>query len=278
MRLSLALTAGLICALPAFAHDNAHDHARPEGVAILDYYVNHNPHRTDEQMARDAHRHPEATLAFFGIKPGMTVTEQLPGWYTEILAPMLKDQGKLIGVNVHPDNYPNDSAERRQRRMAFVETWGQGDMFGDTAEAKFLAGPDHQVADESVDMALLFRAFHGMVYSDVADEVLADYFRMLKPGGILGIVQHRDDETSPHAPTDRRGYMKQSYIVDLVTKAGFELLASSEVNANPKDVKTYERGVWTLPPVLTLGEENRDYYRSIGESDRMTLKFIKPVN
>ncbi|MGF1606048.1 MAG: class I SAM-dependent methyltransferase [Rhodothalassiaceae bacterium] len=273
MRFRLALAACLVSPLAAIAQD------RPADVPIIDYYVDHNRYRTDEQMARDVYRNPAETLAFFGVQPHMTVTEQLPGWYTEILAPMLAEQGRYIAVNIHPDNYPDDPPERRARRMAFADRFiTYSPMFGEDAQAAFLAGSSHQVEDASVDVALLFRAMHGMVYSDLTEAVLADYYRMLKPGGVLGIVQHRDDETSGYAATDRRGYLKQSDVIDMVTKAGFKLLATSEINANPKDPKTYERGVWTLPPMLTLGEENRATYEAIGESDRMTLKFIKPAN
>lgn len=271
MRFALALTA-LLIAMPAGA-----DHAT--GSSLIDYYVNQNDVRTEKQKARDQYRHPSETLAFFGVQPGMTVTEQLPGWYTEIVGPMLAKSGTYVGVNVHPDNYTNDDAERRARRLAWADNFVERrDYLGDTAKAAFLAGEDNGLADDSVDVALVIRAMHGMVGGGVADKVLADYFRILKPGGVLGIVQHRDDETSGLSTTGNRGYLKQSDVIDMVTKAGFVLLASSEINANPKDIKTYEGGVWTLPPVLRLGDTDRGYYQSIGESDRMTLKFIKPIS
>jgi len=269
------LTLGLAAACNAQTPDNA---AASDADAAIDAAVNDNVYRTPEQTARDRYRHPAETLKFFGLTPEMAVAEALPGWYTEILGDLLHDNGAYYAINLPPD--PNGDAERFQRSMQWRDSYIQskGDLFGDRAYARFLLSDVGFAPPESMDAVLAFRAFHGWVYAGKVDEVLAEVFTALKPGGILGIVQHREDEDSDNSPYSRRGYLKQSFVTDVVQMAGFELVEASEINANPADTKDYEIGVWALPPVLYGDdEEAKRERRAIGESDRMTLKFRKPV-
>ena len=269
------LALGLASACNAQAPDDA---AESEAAAAIDAAVNDNVYRTPEQMARDRDRHPAETLKFFGLTPDMAVAEALPGWYTEILGELLHDTGAYYAMRRPPD--ADGDPERFNRSMQWRDSYIQskGDLFGDRAYARFLLSDVGFAPPESMDAVLAFRAFHGWVYAGKVDEVLAEIHAALKPGGILGIVQHREDADSDNSPYSRRGYLKQSFVTDVVQMAGFELVESSEINANPKDTKDYEIGVWALPPRLYGDDEEakRDR-RAIGESDRMTLKFRKPA-
>ncbi|GER05771.1 methyltransferase [Iodidimonas muriae] len=269
MRLSHLFLA-LVMLLPA------HRLAAQDSDAI-DRAVTENPYRTADQKARDAYRHPAETLKFFGITADMTVAEPLPGWYTEILGDLLRDKGTYIALNTAPHLSQNAGSRARSHVWRDNYIASKGKLFGDKAFARFMLTEDGFAADDSVDAILAFRSMHGWVYSDVLEEVLAEFFRVMKPGGVLGVVQHRENEDSPNTPADRRGYLKQSFVIEAVTKAGFVLADQSEINANPKDTKDYEIGVWGLPPVLRAGsDEERRKNQAIGESDRMTLKFVKP--
>ncbi|WP_281300571.1 MULTISPECIES: methyltransferase domain-containing protein [unclassified Iodidimonas] len=271
MRLIPLMLSGLLLAatLPAVAQEQQ----------AIEKAVMENPYRTDEQKARDQDRHPIETLVFFGITPSMTVAEPLPGWYTEILGDLVRDEGTYIALNLPPHLY--DNADRRARTHAWRDGYiaSKGKLFGDKAFARFMLTEDNFAADNSVDAILAFRSLHGWVYSDVLDKALAEFYTVLKPGGVLGVVQHREDEDSPNTPADRRGYLKQSFVIEAIEAAGFVLEAQSEINANPKDTKDYDIGVWGLPPVLRVNsDEERRRNMAIGETDRMTLKFIKPKN
>jgi len=266
----------------ATAGDATSDTTGDDALAAIRAAVNDNPLRTPEQMARDKYRHPVETLRFFGIEPGMTVAEALPGWYTEILAHLLREEGRYIGFNLHPDNYadsPRYQEAVAQWRENFTEE--NAELFAgmeDRADARFVAGGEGTGIAEpgSVDAVIAMRAFHGWVGRDVADAVLADIHSALKPGGTFGVVQHREDESSENTPEDGRGYLKQSFVIETVENAGFELVGTGEINANPKDTKDYEPGVWALPPSLRVDDpELREKHLEIGESDRMTLKFVK---
>lgn len=242
--------------------------------AAIEAAVNDNPYRTEAQMARDQYRHPVETLSFFGLRPDMTVAEALPGWYTEILAQLVKDDGSYIAIHRPPEAGGNDERNAHEWRDTYIDDSGK---FGARAFARFQLQPAGFAAPNSVDAVLVIRALHGAVYDGVADEVLDEIYRVLKPGGVLGIVQHREDPDSDNTPYDRRGYLKERFVVGLVESAGFELAGRSEINANPDDTKDYEIGVWALPPRLYYGEEGRAKFLEIGESDRMTLKFVKPA-
>ncbi len=252
------------------------DHHAGAKVAI-EKAVNNNAFRTERDKERDQFRNPVDTLNFFGIKPSMTVAEVGPssGWYTRILAPLTAENGKYIGLNGVPA-----AGDRYERGMQWRESFIDYDsgLFGDNASARFLGNSVPFAAPNSVDAVLVIRGMHGRIARGGAKELLAEAFTALKPGGVLGIVQHRENEDVDTDPTKIiRGYVKQSFIIDMVEAAGFKLEASSEINANPKDTKNWERGVWSLQAGTPIAEKSKQN-QEIGESDRMTLKFVKPAN
>ncbi len=231
------------------------------------------PHRSAENRARDRYRHPAETLAFFGLEPGMTVVEMAPGggWYTEILAPALKGQGKLYAAIPDPEE-----SEYGERFMTFLSS--DADLYSEVQPVIF--GPPERTslgADGSADMVVTFRSTHGWINRGQAEDVYAAMFRVLKPGGVLGVVQHRADEGADPAVTAENGYVPEAYVIGLAEAAGFVLEEKSEINANAGDDHDHPEGVWTLPPSLRLGDEGRAEYEAIGESDRMTLRFRKPA-
>ncbi len=243
--------------------------------ALLSSIVN-NQHRSEANRVRDAYRHPEATLAFFGINPTMTVVEIWPGkgWYTEILAPLLKDEGHFIAAG-----FPlNAGPKWRQNMQAEYQAWlsTNPDQYSQVEVIEF--GPPSFWSlgeDESVDAALTFRNAHNWLKGGYQDNMFDAFYRVLKPGGILGITDHRSVPNTDLTTMNKTGYLNQDLVIVLAQKAGFVLEATSEINANPLDTKDHPKGVWSLPPTLRLGEKNKQYYLEIGESDRMTLKFIK---
>lgn len=259
----------LLGAMPAFAADT-----QAALHKILD-----GEQRSADNKARDQYRHPLETLSFFGIKPDMTVVEVFPGrgWYTEILAPLLNDQGSYYAAGTDPDS---SSRYARQTAKRFKEKMQSNKQVYGKVHITILAPPDKTAIAPpgSADMVLTFRNIHNWMNAGYADEVFAAMYKALKPGGILGVVEHRGNPNIPQDPKARSGYVNQVYAIRLVEKAGFKFVASSEVNANPDDSKDYPKGVWTLPPTLTLKNKDRDKYLSIGESDRFTLKFMKPEN
>lgn len=272
MRLALVLIAalGLLAGTSAgFAQETA---ISPELAAAID----DNPWRTAEQKARDRYRHPAETLAFFGVGPEMTVVEPLPGWYTEILGPLLREKGRYIAVNMQRAASAEEG-EGPDWPQAFLA--GKTTMLGENARAAYLLTDEGFAPEGSVDAILSIRAFHGWVYSGVVDRVLAEFYRSLRPGGVFGVVQHREFEESSNTPAERRGYLKESFVIEKAEAAGFRLAEKSEINANPADTKDYDIGVWALPPTL-YGEdvEAKRARVRIGESDRMTLKFVKPAD
>lgn len=230
-------------------------------------------HRAEENRARDRYRHPAETLAFFGLEPDMTVVEMAPsgGWYTEILAPVLKDEGKLFGAIPDPEQSPYG-----ERFITFLQS--NPEVYGEVEPVVF--APPEQTSlgpDGSADMVVTFRSTHGWINRGQAEAVYAAMFRVLKPGGVLGVVQHRADEGADPAVTAENGYVPEAYVIGLAEAAGFVLEEKSEINANPADDHDHPEGVWTLPPSLRLGDEGRAEYEAIGESDRMTLRFRKPA-
>lgn len=234
------------------------------------------PQRSAENRARDQYRHPLDTLLFFGINPKMTVVEVWPGagWYTEVLAPLLADQGKLIAVQVAPapgNEFVTGNLQAFSDKLAATpEIYGKVEVTALGNGALEIAPPG------SADMILTFRNLHNWMSLGFAPEAIAAMFRALKSGGTLGVVEHRGDPRKPQDPHAASGYVNEDFAVALFTAAGFELVARSEINANPKDTKDYEQGVWTLPPNYRLGNRDRAKYEAIGESDRFTLKFRKP--
>ena len=233
--------------------------------------------RSAEHKARDKYRHPLQTLEFFDVKDNMTVVEIWPGkgWYTEILAPYLKDKGKLYAAHFSGDAkqpYFKKGLENFVKKMH-----KQPKVFG-KVELTVLQPPEFlQIApDGSADRIVTFRNVHNWMKSDQAAAVFNAIYKALKPGGILGIVEHRNSASKPQDTRAESGYVSEDYVIALARNAGFEFLQKSEINANSKDTKNYPEGVWTLPPSLRLKDKDRKKYLAIGESDRMTIKFIKP--
>jgi predicted methyltransferase len=238
-------------------------------------------HRSPENIARNASRNPVETLVFFGLEEDMTVLEALPGglWYGEIIAPVVRERGAYIAAS-YDASLPDQPEYRARQTAAIQERFAaEVDVFGGARIAKLSAPESVDLGEPgSVDMVLTFRNMHGWVRGGAADQVLAAFYEVLKPGGTLGIVQHRaGPETNPD-PEAFIGYLDENRVIEMVEAAGFELEARSEINANPKDTADYPKGVWTLPPTLMLGDEDRDRYVAIGESDRMTLRFRKPAD
>lgn len=233
--------------------------------------------RSTEHKNRDKYRHPQQTLEFFGVKDTMTVVEIWPGegWYTEILAPYLKDHGKLYAAHFSADT---DQPYFKNNLDDFVKKLkSQPDIYG-KVELTVLQPPKFlQIAPEgSADRVLTFRNVHNWMKNDQAAAVFNAMYKALKPGGILGVVEHRNSGLKPQDAKAESGYVSEDYVIALARNAGFEFLGKSEINANSKDTKDYPEGVWTLPPALKLKDEDRKKYLAIGESDRMTIKFIKP--
>ena len=234
-----------------------------------------DPARKAENSARDKYRHPAQTLSFFGLTPGMTVIEMLPsgGWYSEILAPYLAAGGHYVAAVS-----PGKSTDQYQELIA-----SDAARYGKVQVTPFVEGQPNQLApDGTADMVLTFRNIHNLLGAagqpgdGNAPQAFADWFRVLKPGGVLGIVEHRLPETMDSAREKTTGYVKRSTVIRLAMAAGFQFAGASDINANPKDDHDHPKGVWTLPPTYDLGEQDKAKYAAIGESDRMTLKFVKP--
>ncbi|WP_246624925.1 class I SAM-dependent methyltransferase [Oceanobacter mangrovi] len=232
------------------------------------------------QQDRDDQRHPQQTLEFFDVSPDMTVVEIWPGggWYSRILAPYLKDHGQYYAAHFDPAGGPAYYARSLASfNQQFIANPAQ---YGNIKVTVFHPPELLEIAPAgSADRILTFRNIHNW-YMEGGDQTvaatLAGFFQTLKPGGILGVVEHRLPEDRPDSAQDSSGYMKQSYVIKMAKQAGFQLVASSEINANPKDSADYPAGVWTLPPSLRLGDTDKQKYLAIGESDRMTLKFRRP--
>lgn len=243
-----------------------------------------NPQRGAANLHRNQYRNPVETLSFFGLEPQMSVLELWPvrGWYTEILAPFLKDEGQLTVAHFRLDG-GNANDERSvfwARLSARLEQriLQQEAEFGAVARValdppKFIPA----LAPNQFDMVLSFRNAHIWDQRGHLLATMQNLYEVLKPGGVLGMVEHRAARVTDLTSYAVEGYTDETYLIEVAQHVGFELVASSEINANPKDTKDYTKGVYTLPPTLALGLENRDYYLTIGESDRMTLKFVKPT-
>ena len=246
--------------------------------AALKAAVNH-PVRSSANKARDVHRHPVETLSFFEVTPKSTVVEISPGsgWYTEILAPLLKAEGKYYAAH-QPADATSDYAKKS--RAAFVEKLAADPVYSAVTVTGFAPTAGYEVAPAgSADVVLTFRNLHNW-YMQKGDESLLNayksFYAALKPGGVLGVVEHRLPASKLNTDWTKSGYMPQSLAIKLAEEAGFVLEGTSEVNANPKDTADHPQGVWTLPPSLALKDQDKAKYLAIGESDRMTLKFRKP--
>jgi predicted methyltransferase len=234
------------------------------------------PWRAKENSARDKYRHPQETLKFFGLQAQQTVIEITPGggWYSEILAPLLKEHGHYVAALQTPssgDYYKKAADGLKQKFKADSERYGKAETIEFDPQAPAFGKPG------SADRVLTFRNVHNWVMEDDAPQMFAAFFKVLKPGGVLGVVDHRAKDGADVSSIKDSGYLPTDYVVKLATDAGFQLQAQSEINANPKDTKDYSAGVWSLPPSYKLGEQDRAKYAAIGESDRFTLRFVKPV-
>ena len=234
-----------------------------------------SPHRSPANVVRDAHRHPLEVIEFLGIRETSAVVEILPGsagYYLEILAPYLKDRGRYVAASRAPSAPPRYWADH-QKLLARLKA--QPEYYGNVEVTQFDAGKHEIAPPASADFVLTFRNLHNWVERGEAGGALAAFHKALKPGGILGVVDHRGRMDLSQDAQMKSGYLREDYAVALIERAGFRLVAKSEVNANPRDTKDHPEGVWTLPPTLRLKERDRAKYLAIGESDRFTLKFEK---
>ncbi len=260
----------LLLALSLIAIDFASAASKADVKKQLEASIN-GSWRTEENRARDKYRHPLKTLTFFGVKPDSTLIELIPGpklWYAEILAPFLRDKGHYIAANAKAEK---EDAGQKERLVSHPDQFNKAEI----REFNF-SEPDFG-AENSADFFLTFRNVHNFAMNHVEDKLFAAAFKVLKHGGVLGVVDHR-------APADKSlddvllktGYLPEKYVIELAQKAGFKLVATSAVNNNAKDTKDYPKGVWTLSPNFAEGDKDKEKYMAIGESDRFTLKFVKP--
>lgn len=234
------------------------------------------PDRTPDFVARDVYRHPAETLAFFDVRPAMTVVEVWPGagWYTEILAPHLHE-GKLYAAHFAADSslqYFRDSRRFFEEKIkAYPDVYKSVELTEFSPKMNRLGVPD-----SSADRVLTFRNVHNWLRNNDEARAFALFYKALKPGGILGVVEHRAKPGTHRDDMVKSGYVTTAYVIELAEQAGFVLAGTSEINANPLDSGNHPKGVWTLPPTLRMQDTDRAKYLAIGESDRMTLRFKKP--
>lgn len=234
-------------------------------------------HRSAANITRNESRNPVETLEFFGLEPDMSLIEINPGggWYAEILAPFLRDSGQYYAAHFSPNSpigYHRPALERFEAKLnASPALYGKVTVRHLYPPQESAIGPA-----EGADMALTFRNVHNWIMSGQEHDYFAAFFASLKPGGILGVVEHRAPADSGMEIMRTTGYVTEEYVKELAARAGFEFVDSAEINANPRDSKNYTEGVWTLPPTFQMGDVDRERYAAIGESDRMTLKFRKP--
>jgi predicted methyltransferase len=262
--MTVALLA-LAVSAPAFAADSALE------KAVAD------PARSAAFSSRDSFRHPAAELEFFGIKPTDTVVEIWPsgGYWTEILAPYLHDKGKLYEAGLPSDTGKDGIDKARAKFQGKLDA--DPARFGKITVTQFWKDHYDIAPAGSADLVVTFRNLHNWMPEGYADDAMAAFFKALKPGGILGIEDHRAPTTTEQDPKADNGYVRQDYAIALAKKAGFEFVGSAEINANAKDTKDWPKGVWTLPPSFALGDQDHDKYAAIGEADNFVLKFRKPI-
>ena len=293
MRQSL-MCACLLALFPLAAQAQSHDHAAHDHASRDHAAHGHAGHdashvalhtavdgswRSEDARARDQYRHPAQTLAFFGVKPTHTVVEITPGggWYADILAPYLRGNGNYIAAVVDPMSVAEGRARDYQQRArdglqkkfdADAAHFDKAQIVGFDPAAPVFGKPG------SADVVLTFRNVHNWRSAGQAEGYFKGFFDVLKSGGVLGVVEHRATADVP--ADDKSGYVGQQQVIAMAEAAGFKLDASSEVNANPRDTKDHPNGVWTLPPSGNHDKADAEKYKAIGESDRMTLRFVKP--
>ena len=229
--------------------------------------------RKSENIARDAYRNPYKTISFFKIEPNMKVIELSPGggWYTEILANYLSDSGLLIAAHVNPETKNN---YLKRLRANFEKMLNSKENF----KRVKLVNIDSTLAPaDSVDAVLTFRNLHNWL-GPTMDGIFRNSFNALKPGGFFGVVEHRAKPGTSIKKMKQSGYVTEMHAIEIAESIGFKLVGKSEINANPKDTTEHPKGVWTLPPTLRMKDVDRAKYLQIGESDRMTLLFVKPAS
>ena len=234
-------------------------------------------HRSPANIARNAARHPVETLKFFGLEPDMTLIEIGPSgaWYTEILAPYMRDSGRYYGAHFSPNS--TNAFQRKNLEDFETKLTANPAIYG-RAIIRHLDPPNETAIgpEEGADIALTFRNVHNWMSRGIEQEFFNAFNKNLKPGGILGVVEHRAPDSADKQKMIDTGYVSEAYVKRIAESAGFEFISSSEINANEKDTKDHPEGVWTLPPSFRMGEVDRSKFAAIGESDRMTLKFVKP--
>lgn len=236
------------------------------------------PHRMPAYVERDRYRHPKQTLEFFGVKPDQVVVEIWPsrGWYTEILAPYLRDRGQYYAAGFAISNPDIPEYQRTITADFAAKMAAHPDLYRAVTVAE-LGAPDRWIAcpPGTADLVLTFRNVHNWVEGGYEAQMFKAFHAALKRGGTLGVVEHRARPGTSLEQMKKSGYMTEAYVIEAAEKAGFKLVDKSEINANPKDTADHPEGVWTLPPSLALKDKDREKYLAIGESDRMTLKFVK---
>lgn len=269
------LVLGLALATAAFT---APVRADDDVSAALDKAIA-GAHRDEASRARDVFRHPKETLMFFGLRPDMTVVEIWPsaGWYTDIIAPVVREKGRFYAARFAISSGKAPGYLVRADEALLGKFAARPEVYGDVAKTELLP-PDYVDAAPagSADLVLTFRNVHNWAKAGSADAMFAAFHRVLKSGGVLGVVDHRARPGTSFEDQIASGYLTEEYVIRTASKAGFRFMGKSEINANPRDTADHPNGVWTLPPTLKVDDANREKYRAIGESDRMTLKFVKP--
>ncbi|MGH8741954.1 MAG: class I SAM-dependent methyltransferase [Burkholderiales bacterium] len=244
---------------------------RPDGLEHLAA----SPHRSARNVARDGARHPVEALKYFEVRPDSTVVEILPGsagYYMEILAPYLKERGRYIAADRDESAAPQYLADHQRLLQRLKAEPG---LYGKVVVTRFNADR-HEIAPAgSADFVLTFRNLHNWLERGELEGALRAFHKALKPGGVLGVVDHRGRTELTQEAQMKTGYVREDVAIALIERGGFRLLGRSEINANPKDSKDHPAGVWSLPPTYRLKDQDRAKYQAIGESDRFTLKFVK---
>ncbi len=264
----MGLAALLILAMPGLAAADSSDAKLQAAIA--------GPQRTEANRARDRYRHPEGELRFLGLEDDLTVVEIMPGaggWWTEILAPYLRDHGRYY---VALPDATHSAGEQRANAAFQAKIAADPATYGKVTVTHFDGDRLEVAPPGSADLIVTFRNLHDWMAQGTAEAALKAFYRALKPGGVFGIEDHRAAIDTPQDPKAGTGYIRQDYAIALIEAAGFKFVASSELLANAKDTKDYPAGVWTLPPTLRLKDQDRDKYLAIGEADNFLLKFVRP--